>query len=271
MNTRNWNSAVKSLNKYNLSNNQRNIVTLANALVKTGKPPGGGDRHSIHPNTFRRFMSRELMGQNLVNQMKRNSNARGGHRIRSLGKAAIAGGAAIAAGYAAAKYGAPYIKETIFKARNFKRNNGRITNSEVQRLASGWKKKGFEIKNMNQFARHVRSSANSMTANQAAAQFNKAFRNGTISMVVGGLASSTGAAAMGGASRVAAARNAFAKAGRLAARTGAPNRLRTNILNQAARAVAKNQGMSFGQGVSALRRMTNTTRAGLNRARMMRK
>jgi hypothetical protein len=264
MNTRNWNRAVRNMNKYNLSKNQRNIVTLANALVKTGKPPGGGDRHRLHPNTFRRFMERELMGQNLVNQMKRNSNARGGYRGRALAKAAIIGGAVALGGYAAA----PYIKQTILKARNFKRNNGRITNNEVQRLAKGWENKGFEIKNMNQFARHVRSSANSITANQAAAQFNKAFRNGTISMVVGGLASSTGAAAMGGASRVAAARNAFARAGRLAARTGAPNRV---LLNQAARAVAKNQGMSFGQGVSALRRMTNTTRAGINRARMMRK
>ncbi len=68
----------------------------------------------------------------------------------------------------------------------------------------------------------------------------------------------------GGAARVAAMRNAFAAASRQAVRTGASNTARAQMFNQAAR-----QGMTFGQGVQAARRMTNTTRAAVNRARMM--
>lgn len=274
MNIRNWNSAVKNLNKYDLTPNQRNIVTLTNALIKTGKPPGGGDRHRLHPNTFKRFKSGELSGQSLINQMIRNSNARGGYKGRAVAKAALVGGAVALGGLAAAKYG-PYVLQTIQKARNFKKNNGRVSDDEVRRLANAWKQKGFEIKDMNSFARTVRNSANTMmTPNQAKAQFNKAFRNGTISMIAGGAASSVGAAALGGAgaaSRVATARKAFANVSRQAVRTRAPNVARSQMFNQVARQISKNQGrMTFGQGVQAVRRMTNSTRAGLNRARMMR-
>lgn len=193
MNTRNWNSAAKNMNKYNLTKNQRNIVTLVNALKKVGKPPGGGDRHRIHPATLNRYMNRTLTGTNLVNQMKRNSNARGGYKGRAFAKAAVIGGAVALGGIAAAKYG-PYVLQTIQKARNYKKNNGRVNDSEVKRLANAWKQQGFEIKNMNAFANTVRSSVNMPSANQAKAQFNKAFRNGTISMVAGGVASSLGTA-----------------------------------------------------------------------------
>lgn len=213
MNTRNWNSASKNTNKYNLSNNQKNIVRLVNALKKTGKPRDGGDRHRLHPNTFQRFKAGELSGQNLINQMKRNSNARGGYKGRALAKAAVVGGALALGGIAAAKYG-PYVLQTIQKARNFKKNNGRVSQDEVQKLANAWKQKGFEIKNMNAFARTVRSSANTMmTPNQAKAQFNKAFINGTISMVAGGVASSLGTAvAANKLSSIASALNKAVKA-----------------------------------------------------------
>lgn len=242
MNTRNWNSASKNLNRYNLSNDQKNIVRLTNALIKAGKPPGGGNRRRFHPNTFNRFKKGELSGNALVNQIKRNIQSQGGYKGRMAAK--VAGGAALGIGaYMAAphvkvlvgKYG-PGVVDFLRKRANMAKD-GALTNSEIQNLATNWKRKGFEIRNMNSFARYVRAGGNASNPNRAAAAFNKAFRNGTVSMIVGGAASSLGAASLGGAARVAATR----------------------------------QGVSFGQGVQALRRMTNTTRAGLNRARMMRK
>ena len=295
MNTRNWNRAVQDLNKYELTKNQRNIVTLTNALVKVGKPPGGGNRHRLHPNTLGKFIGGNLSGENLVSQMKRNSNARGGYKSRGLAKAAVIGGAVVLGGVAAAKYG-PYVMQTIQKARNFKKNNGRVNDAEVKRLANAWKNKGFEIKNMNAFANTVRRSANMPTANQAKAQFNKAFRNGTMSMIAGGAASSLGAASLAGSGGAAVARGATGNGARqaiaaaqriyqktgmtpqqlqaarvAAARKAAANATRgasTTIANKARRI---NQGMTFGEGVQAVRRMTNSTRAGLNRARMARR
>lgn len=280
MNTRNWNSARKNLNKYNLTKNQKNIVILANALIKAGKPPGGGNRHRIHPNTLRQFNAGTLTGNKLVNQMKRNSNARGGYKgrmfVKGAGVAALGVGAYMATPHVKAlmsKYG-PGVVDFLRKRANFA-ENGALTNSEINNLAANWKRRGFEIKNMKAFAGYVRAGGNASNPNRAAAAFNKAFKNGVVSMVAGGAASSLGAAALGGgsgaaASRVAAARNAFANVGRQAVRLRAPNTVRTQMLNQAARQVAKNQGMTFTQGLQASRRMTNSTRAGLNRVRMAR-
>lgn len=86
-------------------------------------------------------------------------------------------------------------------------------------------------------------------------------------------ASMVGAGA-GAASRVAAARKAFANASRTAVRTRAPNVARTQMFNRAAREISKTQGgtgMTFGQGVQAVRRMTNSTRNALIRKSLARK
>jgi hypothetical protein len=102
------------------------------------------------------------------------------------------------------------VAKTIQKAKNYKKNNGRVSDPEVQRLANAWKQKGFDIKNMNAFAQTVRSSANMQNPIQAKAQFNKAFRNGTISMVAGGVGSSLGTVVA--ANKLASVANALKKA-----------------------------------------------------------
>lgn len=249
MNTRNWNSAAKNLNKYNLTDNQKNIVRLTNALMKAGKPPGGGNRRRIHPNTFRRFKNEGLRNNSLVNQIKRNVQSQGGYKGRMIAKATVPVALGIIAAphvkILASKYG-PSVVDFLRKRAN-KARNGALTNTDIQNLAKNWRSRGFEIRNINSFARYVRAGGNASNPNKAAAAFNKAFKNGVVSMIAGGAAASLGSA--GAAARVAATRQAFARAGR---------------------APLNSQGLSFGQGVQALRRMTNTTRATLNRKKYSR-
>lgn len=240
MNTRQWANAVKNMNKYNLTENQKNVVRLANALVKAGKPPGGGNRRRLHPDTFRRFKNEGLRNIELVNQIKRNIQSEGGYKGRMIIKA---GGAAalgvVAAPHVkilASKYG-PGVVEFLRKRANMAKN-GVITNTEIQNLATNWKKRGFEIRNMNSFARYVRAGGNASNPNRAGEAFNKAFRNGVVSMVGGGVASSVGAAALAGGGAATAARGG---------------------------------GITFGQGVQSLRRITNNTRSRMMRNKMLKK
>lgn len=210
------NSAVKRI----LVNNRPN---KAKRILNSGKE--GGFRSGYLKNLSNAEWNSILANVNSVegfteNQKQVFRNAAGlrpGHRVntflakraRTVGKVALAGGAAaLAGGLLAARYG-PYVIQTIQKARNYKKNNGRVNDSEVKRLANAWKQKGFEIKNMGAFAQTVRSSANMQTPNQAKAQFNKAFRNGTISMVAGGVASSLGTAVA--ANKLASVANALKK------------------------------------------------------------
>jgi hypothetical protein len=233
MNMRNWNSAVTNMNRYNLTKNQKNIVMLTRALIKAGKPPGGGNRRRLHPNTFRRFKNEGLSGNALINQIKRNVQSQGGYRGRMVAK--VAGGAALGVGaYMAAphvkllvgKYG-PGVVDFLRKRANVAKN-GAITNSEIQNLATNWKRKGFEIRNMNSFARYVRAGGNASNPNRAAAAFNKAFKNGVVSMVVGGAASSLGTAiAANKLSSIASALNKAVKATSVKNITAATNRINT--------------------------------------------
>jgi hypothetical protein len=202
------NSAVKRI----LVNNRPN---KAKRILNSGKE--GGFRSGYLKNLSNAEWNSILANVNSVegfteNQKQVFRNAAGlrpGHRVNTfLAKRARTVGKVALAGFAAARYG-PYVLQTIQKARNYKKNNGRVNDSEVKRLANAWKQKGFEIKNMGAFAQTVRSSANMQTPNQAKAQFNKAFRNGTISMVVGGVASSLGTAVA--ANKLASVANALKK------------------------------------------------------------
>lgn len=206
---------------------------LTRALIKAGKPPGGGNRRRLHPNTFRKFKNEGLSGNALINQIKRNVQSQGGYRGRMVAK--VAGGAALGVGaYMAAphvkllvgKYG-PGVVDFLRKRANVAKN-GAITNSEIQNLATNWKRKGFEIRNMNSFARYVRAGGNASNPNRAAAAFNKAFKNGVVSMVVGGAASSLGTAiAANKLSSIASALNKAVKATSVKNITAATNRINT--------------------------------------------
>lgn len=214
-----------------LANNRPN---KAKRILNSGKE--GGFRAGYLKNLSNAEWNSILVNVNSVEGLTNNQkqvfrNAAGlrpGHRVntflakkaRTFGKAALVGGAVVAGGLLAARYG-PYIIQTIQKAKNYKKNNGRVSDAEVQRLANAWKEKGFEIKNMNTFAQTVRSSANMPSANQAKAQFNKAFRNGTISMVAGGVASSLGTAVA--ANKLAAVANELRKVAMSTTMTKAQN------------------------------------------------
>lgn len=202
------NSAVKRI----LVNNRPN---KAKRILNSGKE--GGFRSGYLKNLSNAEWNSILANVNSVegfteNQKQVFRNAAGlrpGHRVNTfLAKRARTVGKVALAGFAAARYG-PYVLQTIQKARNYKKNNGRVNDSEVKRLANAWKQKGFEIKNMGAFAQTVRSSANMQTPNQAKAQFNKAFRNGTISMVAGGVTTSLGTAVA--ANKLASVANALKK------------------------------------------------------------
>lgn len=304
MNTRSWNAAAKNMNSYNLSNNQKNIVRLANALVKTGKPRGGGDRHRLHKDTFNRFKARKLTGNALVTQMKRNSNARGGYKGRAIGKAALVGAAGAAAAYgghhlikfAQSPRGRAIVMATVKKAKQYLLSvkntpKGESPPAPSTNLAVNIAELGgptavremYEnglLSNINFSNSNARQGLRNLQ-NASAIQLAGAAGGAAIMATGGGgagaaAASLTRRGATGNglrqaqlqAERVAAVRRAAANATRKAIQQRVPNSLKAKMIKNAITNASTKQGMTFGEGVQAMRRMTNTTRAAVNRQRM---